>query len=118
MATHQRAVRREWLGAVVLSWATLGLLWAQEILLPKPLLPPPLFAELLGDVPPSTHPQRFIVMLFKETSLLLTAFALFGLFMAALAHRAAVRKSSLYCPCAGFLSSVEILMTLKNRTNV
>ena len=96
MATHKRAVRRKWFGAAaVLSWATLGLLWAQVILLPNPLLPPPLFAELLGDVPSSTHPQRFIVMLFKETSLLLTAFALFGLFMATLAHRAGARKSSL-----------------------
>ena len=96
MATHKRAVRRKWFGAAaVLSWATLGLLWAQVILLPNPLLPPPLFAELLGDVPSSTHPQRFIVMLFKETSLILTAFALFGLFMAALAHRAGAPKSSL-----------------------
>ncbi|MBA3952807.1 MAG: alpha/beta hydrolase [Rubrobacter sp.] len=89
-------MRRKWFGAAaVLSWATLGLLWAQVILLPNPLLPPPLFAELLGDVPSSTHPQRFVVMLFKETSLLLTAFALFGLFMAALAHRAGAPKSSL-----------------------
>ncbi len=96
MTTHKRAVRRKWFcAAAVLSWATLGLLWAQVILLPNPLLPPPLFAELLGDVPSSTHPQRFIVMLFKETSLLLTAFALFGLFMAVLAHRADARKSSL-----------------------
>ena len=96
MATHKRAVRRKWFGAAaVLSWATLGLLWAQVILLPNPLLPPPLFAELLGDVPSSTHPRRFIVMLFKETSLILTAFALFGLFMATLAHRAGARKSSL-----------------------
>ena len=96
MATHKRAVRRKWFGAAaVLSWATLGLLWAQVILLPNPLLPPPLFAELLGDVPSSTHPQRFVVMLFKETSLILTAFALFGLFMATLAHRAGARKSSL-----------------------
>jgi acetyl esterase len=96
MTTHKRAVRRKrFCAAVVLSWATLGLLWAQVILLPNPLLPPPLLAELLGDVPSSTHPQRFIVMLFEETSLLLTAFALFGLFMAALAHRADARKSSL-----------------------
>lgn len=96
MTTHKRAARRKWFcAAAVLSWAVLGLLWAQVILLPNPLLPPPLFAELLGDVPSSTHPQRFVVMLFKETSLLLTAFALFGLFMAALAHRAGAPKSSL-----------------------
>jgi hypothetical protein len=79
----------------VLSWATLGLLWAQVILLPHPFLPPPLFAELLGDVPPSTDPQRFIVMIFKETSLLLCGFALLGLFIAALAHRGGARKSAL-----------------------
>jgi acetyl esterase len=97
MTTRNRAVGRNWLGAaVVLSWASLGLLWAQVILFPNPLLPPPSsFAALLGDVPSSTRPQRFIVMLFKETSLLLTAFALFGLFMAALAHRGGARKSSL-----------------------
>ena len=96
MATHKRAVRRQWFAAAaVLSWAILGLLWAQVILLPNPLLPPPLFAELLGDVPSSTHPQRFVVMIFKETSLLLTAFALFGLLMATLAHRRGARKSSL-----------------------
>jgi acetyl esterase len=96
MTTNERVARRKWFGAAaVLSWATLGLLWAQVILLPNPLLPPPLFAELLGNVPSSTHPQRFIVMIFKEMSLLLTAFALFGLFTAALAHRSGARKSSL-----------------------
>jgi hypothetical protein len=74
MTTNERVAWRKWFGAAaVLSWATLGLLWAQVILLPKPLLPPPLFAELLGNVPSSTHPQRFIVMIFKEMSLLLTA---------------------------------------------
>jgi acetyl esterase len=96
MTCSRRAVGRKWFGAVaVLSWATLGLLWAQVILLPNPLLPPLSFAELLGDVPSSTHPERFIVMVFKETSLLLTAFALLGLFMAVLAYRAGARKSSL-----------------------
>jgi acetyl esterase/lipase len=96
MTTNKRVVRRKWFcAAAVLSWATLGLLWAQVILLPNPLLPPPLFAELLGNVPSSTHPQRFIVMIFKEMSVLLTAFALCGLFMAALAHRSGARKSSL-----------------------
>jgi acetyl esterase/lipase len=89
-------VRRKWFGtAAVILWAALGLLWAQVILLPNPLLPPPSLAELLGNVPSSTHPQRFIVMIFKEMSLLLTAFALFGLFTAALAHRSGIRKSSL-----------------------
>ncbi len=96
MTTRKHAVKRKWFCvAVVLSWTTLGLLWAQVILLPNPLLPPPFVAELLGDVPPSTHPQRFIVMIFTETSLVLTIFALFGLLMALLAYRVGARKSSL-----------------------
>ncbi len=95
MTVDKDAVGR-WIGAVaVLAWATLGLLWAQVILLPDPLLPPPSIAGLLGDVPASTHPQRFIIMIFTETSLLLTVFALFGLFMATLVHRSGARKSSL-----------------------
>jgi acetyl esterase len=92
-----------------LSWATLGLLWAQVILLPNPLLPPPLIAELLSNVPSSTHPQRFIVMIFKEMSLLLTAFALFGLLMAALAHRSGARKSSLV---AAMLCAATVAVSL------
>jgi acetyl esterase len=95
MMAGNGAVAR-WIGAVaVFAWGTLGLLWTQVILLPNPLLPPPSFAGLLGDVPASTHPQRFVVMIFRETSLLLTAFALFGLLMAALLHRSGARKSSL-----------------------
>jgi acetyl esterase/lipase len=94
--TPGRGAVGRWTGAVaVLAWAIVGLLWAQAILLPNPLHPPTPIAGLLGDVPASTHPQRFVVMIFKETSLLLTAFALFGLLMAALAHRGGARKSSL-----------------------
>jgi acetyl esterase/lipase len=70
----------------VLAWAILGLLWVQVIVLPNPLLPP---------YPVATHPQRFVIMIFKQTSLLLTAFTLFGLLLAALVHRGGVRKSSL-----------------------
>jgi hypothetical protein len=81
--------------ATTLIWAALGLLWAQVILLPHPLLPPPSFAELLGRIPATPRPERFIVMLFKETSLLLTAYALLGLLMCALTSRAGARKSSL-----------------------
>jgi len=82
--------------AAALSWGVFGLLWAQVILLPTPLLlPPPSFAELLGRIPASPRPERFVVMLFKETSLLLTAFALVGLIPCALARRAGARKSSL-----------------------
>jgi hypothetical protein len=97
MATNEHGVRSKWFGAAVVLWAALGLLWAQVILLPNPLLPPPLFAELLGDIPSSTHPQRFIVMIFKATSLLLTGFALFGMFMAAAAEFAGARWSPLCC---------------------
>jgi acetyl esterase/lipase len=95
MTAGRGAVGR-WTGAAaVLVWATLGLLWAQVIVLPNPLLPPPPIAGLLGEVPASTHPQRFVVMLFKETSLLLTAFALLGLLMAGLVYRGGARKCSL-----------------------
>jgi acetyl esterase len=95
MTAGRGAVGR-WTGAVVvLAWAIVGLLWAQAILLPNPLLPPPPVARLLGDVPASTRPQRFVVMTFKETSLLLTAFALFGLLIAAFVHRGGARKCSL-----------------------
>lgn len=79
-----------------LTWAALGLLWAQVILLPNLLLlPPTSFAELLGRIPATPRPERFIVMLLKETSLLLTAFTLVGLVLCALAARAGARKSSL-----------------------
>jgi acetyl esterase len=118
MTTRTRALGRKWFGAVaVFSWAILSLLWAQVILLQNPLLPPLWFAELLGDVPSSTHPQRFIVMVFKETSLLLTAFALLGLSMAALAHRAGARKSSLVatglCAVAVAISLVPVAQAWK-----
>jgi acetyl esterase/lipase len=91
--------------ATALSWAVLGLLWAQVILLPHPLLPPPSWAELLGRIPTTPRPERFIVMLFKETSLLLTAFALIGLLLCALASRTGARKSSLVATavCAAIL---------------
>jgi acetyl esterase/lipase len=96
MTTGKRAAAGRWAGAaVVLAWAVLGLLWAQVISLPNPLLPPSPIAELLGDVPASTRPERFIVMIFKETSLLLTAFSLFGLLLAALLNRGGARKCSL-----------------------
>jgi acetyl esterase/lipase len=86
--------------ATVLSWAVLGLLWAQVILLPRPLLPPPSWTELLGRIPATPRPERFIVMLFKETSLLLTAFALIGLILCALASRAGARKRALVAAVA------------------
>src|SRR5215212_5997824 len=100
MKPPKSATRKtEWLAraaaATALIWAVLGVLWAQVILLPHPLLPPPSFAELLGRVPATTRPDRFIVMLFKETSLLLPAYALLGMLMCTLAGRAGARKSSL-----------------------
>ena len=100
MKPPKSATRKtEWLATVAaataLIWVALGLLWAQVILLPHPLLPPPYLAELLGRIPATTRPDRFIVMLFKETSLSLTAYALLGLLMCTLALRAGARKSSL-----------------------
>lgn len=87
---------REWIAAVVtLSWAALGLSWAQVILLPTPLLPPRSFADLLGDIPATTRPERFIVMVLKETSLLLCAFALLGIVLAALTYLVGARRSAL-----------------------
>jgi acetyl esterase/lipase len=103
---------------LALSWAVLGILWAQVILLPSPLLlPPPSFAELLGTIPATPRPERFIVMLFKETSLLLTAFALIGVVPCVLARRAGARKSSLVAAavCAAVLvvSLVPVVQATK-----
>lgn len=96
MKRVKRGAWKRWFAAAAaLSWTAFGLVWAQVILLPNPVLPPQLFAELLGDVPPSTHPQRFVVMIIKETSLLLCAFALVGLTLAALARHAGTRWSAL-----------------------
>jgi acetyl esterase len=103
--------------ATALSWAVLGLLWAQVILLPHPLLPPPSWAGLLGRIPATPRPERFIVMLFKETSLLLTAFALIGLLLCALASRVGARKSALVATavCAAILvaSLVPVAQAMK-----
>jgi hypothetical protein len=104
--------------ATALSWAVLGLLWAQVILLPHPLLPPPSWAELLGRIPATPRPERFIVMLFKDTSLLLlTAFALIGLLVCALASHAGARKSALVATavCAAILliSLVPVAQAMK-----
>jgi acetyl esterase/lipase len=97
MTTPERRERKtKWFAAALaLSWAVLGLLWAQVLALPRPLLPPPGFADLLGRIPATPRPERFIVMLLKETSLLLFGFALLGLALAALARRAGAGKSSL-----------------------
>jgi hypothetical protein len=123
MKSPKRGTRkRKWFAAAAaataLSWAVLGLLWAQVILLPTPpLLPPTSWAELLGRIPATPRPERFIVMLFKETSLLLTAFALIGLLLCALASRAGARKSSLIATavCAAILvvSLVPVARAMK-----
>jgi hypothetical protein len=103
--------------ATALSWAVLGLLWAQVILLPHPLLPPPSWTELLGRIPATPRPERFIVMLFKETSLLLTAFALIGLILCAMASRAGARKSALVatpvCTAILVVSLVPVAQAMK-----
>jgi acetyl esterase/lipase len=105
--------------ATALSWASLGLLWAQVIVLPNPLLlPPTSFAELLGRIPATPRPDRFIVMLFKETSLLLAAFALLGLLICALAARAGARKSSIVVAavCATVLAVSLVPVAQATRT--
>ena len=87
MRSNRRGVRSRWLSAAALSWAALGLLWAQVLVLPNPLLPPRTLVEMLGNVPATTSPERFVVMIFKETSLVLCGFALVGLVLALLALR-------------------------------
>jgi hypothetical protein len=122
MKPPKSATRKtEWLAraaaATALIWAVLGVLWAQVILLPHPLLPPPSFAELLGRVPATTRPDRFIVMLFKETSLLLTAYALLGMLMCTLAGRAGARKTlllaTLLCVTIAVASLVPVAQATK-----
>lgn len=100
-----------------LSWAILGLLWAQVIALPDPLLPPLFVAELLGDVPSVTTPERFVVMIFKETSLLLCVFALVGLLLAAAAYGTGARASSLLAAllCA-VTATVSLTPTMEARS--
>ncbi len=103
--------------ATTLSWATLGLLWAQVILLPEPLLlPPPSLAELLGRIPATPRPERFVVMLLRETSLLLTAYALLGLLMCALAGRVGARKSSLVAALVCVTIAVASLIPVAQAT--
>jgi len=110
MTTPKRGVWKKWFAAAAaLAWAALGLLWAQVILLPSPLLPPPFFAELLGEIPSTPRPERFIVMLLKETSLLLFGFGLIGLVLAALARRAGGHKSAL---AAALLCSAIVVGSL------
>ena len=100
----------KWFAAgVALSWAFVGLLWAQVIALPQPLLPPPFFAEFLGDVPATTTPDRFVAMIFKETSLLLCAFALLGLFPATAAYGLGSRRGA---PVAAALCLATIAVSL------
>src|SRR5918995_1953930 len=119
MTPPERGRRKtKWVAvAAALSWAVLGLLWAQVLALPHPFLPPPSFAELLGRIPATTRPDRFIIMLFKETSLLLTAYALLGLLMCALAGRAGARKSSLVaalvCVTIALASLVPVVQATK-----
>lgn len=95
-----------------LFWSVFGLLWAQLLVLKSPVLPPPFFVKHLSEIPPATHPQRFVVMLSKETSLLLCAFALFGLLIAALARSTGARWSALvaavFCVAAVVTSLVPV----------
>jgi len=103
--------------AAALSWAVLGLLWAQVLALPHPLLPPPSLAEILGRIPATPQPERFIVMLAKETSLLLFGFAILGLVLSALARRAGAKNcalvSALLCAAIGAISLVPVAQATK-----
>ena len=107
--------------AAALSWTVLGLLWAQVVVLPEPLLPPPFFAELLGRIPATPRPERFIIMLVKETSLLLFGFALLGLALAALARRAGAKKSALVatllCAATVAVSLVPVAQAMKTASS-
>ncbi len=101
-------IRKRVLTVFALLWAILGMLWAQVIALPDPLLPPPSFARLV-EIPASTSPARFMVMLAKEYSLLLCTFAFIGIIMAALARRAGSRKSAL---ATTVLSAATVVISL------
>lgn len=92
-----------------LSWAAFGLLWAQVLVLPNPLVPPRVFVELLGEVPAATNPQRFAVMVIKETSLLLCGFALIGFALAILARRVEARRSAFV---AASLCTITVAISL------
>ena len=92
-----------------LSWAAFGLLWAQVLVLPNPLVPPRVFVELLGEVPAATNPQRFAVMVIKETSLLLCGFALIGFAPAILARRVEARRSAFV---AASLCTITVAISL------
>jgi acetyl esterase len=119
MKSPERGTRKtKWFAAAAaLSWAVLGLLWAQALELPRPFLPPSSFAELLGRIPATPRPERFIVMLLKETSLLLFGFALIGLVLCALARRAGAHKSALVaallCAAIGAVSLAPVAQAMK-----
>jgi acetyl esterase len=104
-----RGTRGLWPAAISLSWAALGLLWAQAVLLQHPVLPPPFLVGLL-DVPATTRAPRFVVMLARETSLLLLAFALAGIVPAFLAHRAGHRRTALVGTAACAFAAVASLV--------
>lgn len=102
---------RRFAATAIILWAVVGLLWAQVILLPNPLLPPPSVAALLGEIPATPRPERFVVMLFRETSLLLSGFAAFGLALAMLARRSAPRCAFVaagLCATAAVVSLVPV----------
>lgn len=79
------------LAVIALSWAALGVYWAHIVLVPAPILPPGFFVELF-EIPDTTRPERFFVMLLRESSLLLAVFVLPGLALAAAAWRAGARR--------------------------
>jgi acetyl esterase len=88
------------LAVAALAWMALGLYWAHIVAVPHPLLPPQFFVELFG-IPDTTRPERFFIMLARESSLLLAVFALLGLALAASAWRSGSRRSSLVAALSG-----------------
>ena len=112
MTPRDREPGKGFLALVALTWAAFGLLWAQLILLHNPILPPPFVVGLFGEIPATAHPQRFVVMLAKESSLLLLTFAILGLLPSFLALRAGARGSAAtaaaLCAVAAAVSLVPV----------
>ena len=84
---------RKLLAAGVLLWTAFGLFWALMIIMPAPHLA-----------------LWFVAALVEESSLLLAAFALVGIALAALARRAGARKASLVAVAFGAATVVLSLV--------
>ena len=101
MRVSGRRLLRGVLAATALGWAALGLLLALMIVLPSPKI------QILMDIP--TILLWLLAVLVEGYSLLLAAFALLGLALAALARRAGLRRTSL---AAAVLGAVTVTLCL------